>query len=69
MKLAMALLASSPIVAGFLQIRRSTTCWRPLDPTFHDVTPLPEKNGLLWFGLLLGAALGLLGIFLAHQSG
>jgi NADH-quinone oxidoreductase subunit L len=68
MKLAMGVLAFLTIVAGFLQIPKVNHVLETfLDPTFHDVTPLPEKNGLLWFGLVLGAALGLLGIFLAHH--
>jgi NADH-quinone oxidoreductase subunit L len=54
--------------AGALQIPKVNHVLETfLDPTFHDVHHEAPGDGLLWFGLLLGAALGLLGIFIAHH--
>jgi NADH-quinone oxidoreductase subunit L len=69
MKIAMASLAILATVGGIVGIPKATH-WLEhfLDPTFADSTlQIPEKDGLLWFGLILGAVLGLLGIFIAYR--
>ena len=69
MKLAMGALALLAIVGGFLQIPKVThVIDHFLEPTFEDST-LYERDpsdGLITFGLLLGAAVGLAGIAIAY---
>jgi NADH-quinone oxidoreductase subunit L len=69
MKAAMGILALLSIVGGFLQIPKVThVVDHFLEPTFHD-SALYERdpsNGLLVFGLVLGAAVGLAGIAIAY---
>jgi len=68
MKGAMALLALGTITLGALQIPKVNHVLETfMEPTFHDVPHEAPGDGLLWFGLALGAALGLLGIFIAHH--
>jgi NADH-quinone oxidoreductase subunit L len=69
MKLAMGTLAFLATVGGVVLIPKVTT-WLDtfLEPTFEGSTVQPDpSNGLLWFGLALGAGLGLLGIFIAYS--
>jgi NADH-quinone oxidoreductase subunit L len=69
MKVAMGTLALLATVGGVVLIPKTTT-WLDtfLEPTFQGSTVQPDpSNGLLWFGLALGAALGLLGIFIAYN--
>jgi NADH-quinone oxidoreductase subunit L len=67
MKLAMAVLALGTIGLGALQIPKVNHVLETfLEPTFHDVHHSAPSDGLLWFGLILGAALGLTGIAIAH---
>jgi NADH-quinone oxidoreductase subunit L len=69
MRLAMGSLAILATVGGIVLIPKTTT-WLDtfLEPTFKGSTVQPAaSNGLLWFGLALGAALGLLGIFIAYR--
>jgi NADH-quinone oxidoreductase subunit L len=69
MKFAMGALAVLSVVGGFLQIPKVThVIDHFLEPTFRD-SALYERdpsNGLLVFGLLLGAACGLAGIAVAY---
>ncbi|HEV2058118.1 MAG TPA: NADH-quinone oxidoreductase subunit L [Solirubrobacteraceae bacterium] len=69
MKIAMGLLALLAIGGGVLQIPRVThVIDHFLEPTFHD-SALYERHpsdGLITFGLLLGAAVGLAGIAVAY---
>jgi NADH-quinone oxidoreductase subunit L len=68
MKLAMSVLALLAIVAGVLQIPNvNESLHEFLHPTFHDVAVDTPSDGLIYFGMALGAALGLLGIFIAHH--
>jgi NADH-quinone oxidoreductase subunit L len=69
MKVAMGSLAVLATFGGVVLIPKITT-WLDtfLEPTFGDSTVQPDpSNGLLWFGLALGAALGVLGIFIAYR--
>ena len=69
MRIAMGALAVLAVVGGVVGIPK-TTHWLEsfLEPTFADSTVRIEpSDGLLWFGLALGAAVGLLGIWLAHR--
>jgi NADH-quinone oxidoreductase subunit L len=69
MKIAMGTLAVLATVGGIVLIPK-TTSWLDtfLEPTFVGSTVQPDpSNGLLWFGLALGAALGVLGIFIAYR--
>jgi len=68
MKIAMGTLAVLATVGGVVLIPKTTT-WLDtfLEPVFKDSTVQPAgSDGLLWFGLALGAALGVLGIFIAY---
>jgi NADH-quinone oxidoreductase subunit L len=68
MRAAMSLLALLAIVGGIVSIPK-TTSWLDhfLAPTFADSTITSHpSNGLLWFGLILGAAIGLLSIAVAY---
>jgi NADH-quinone oxidoreductase subunit L len=69
MKAAMAVLAILAVVGGIVLIPKTTT-WLDtfLEPTFagSSVVANPD-DGLLVAGLLLGTALGLLGIFVAYR--
>jgi NADH-quinone oxidoreductase subunit L len=69
MKVAMGTLAVLATVGGVVLIPKTTT-WLDtfLEPTFAGSTVQPAaNNGLLWFGLALGTALGVLGIFIAYR--
>jgi NADH-quinone oxidoreductase subunit L len=69
MKVAMGTLAFLATVGGVVLIPKATT-WLDtfLEPTFEGSTVQPDpSNALLWIGLALGAALGLLGIFIAYS--
>jgi NADH-quinone oxidoreductase subunit L len=68
MKIAMSVLALLAIVGGIVGIPKTTT-WldKFLAPTFADSTVhLHPSNGLLAFGLILGAVIGLAGIAIAY---
>jgi NADH-quinone oxidoreductase subunit L len=69
MKLAMGALALLAVIGGFLQIPQVThVIDHFLEPTFEDST-LYERDpsgGLIAFGLLLGAAVGIAGILVAY---
>jgi NADH-quinone oxidoreductase subunit L len=69
MKIAMGSLAVLATVGGFLQIPKAThVSDHFLEPTFEDST-LYERDpsgGLIAFGLLLGAAVGIAGILVAY---
>ncbi len=69
MRGAMGLLALLAIVGGFLQIPKVTHGLDSfLDPTFADSTRhIDPSDGLLVFGLVLGAVLGLAGIAIAYR--
>ncbi|UTI64090.1 NADH-quinone oxidoreductase subunit L [Paraconexibacter antarcticus] len=69
MKLAMGVLAILAVVGGFLQIPKVNHHLDSfLDPTFADSAIRPDsKDGLLYFGLVLGTALGLAGIAIAYR--
>jgi NADH-quinone oxidoreductase subunit L len=69
MKAAMSILAVLATVGGIILIPKTTT-WldRFLEPTFKGSTVVVNPdNGLLVLGLVLGAVLGLLGIFIAYS--
>jgi glycogen debranching enzyme len=68
MKVAMGLLAILATVGGIVLIPKTTT-WLDtfLEPTFASAPAHHPSDGLIWFGLVLGAALGLLGIFVAYR--
>jgi NADH-quinone oxidoreductase subunit L len=68
MRVAMGTLALLAIVGGLVLIPKTTDYLdRFLDPTFHDSTIEHATNdGLLVFGLVLGAAVGLAGIAVAY---
>jgi NADH-quinone oxidoreductase subunit L len=69
MKLAMGLLALLAVVGGFLQIPKVThVIDHFLEPTFADsaLYTRDPSNGLLLFGLVLGAAVGIAGIGVAY---
>jgi NADH-quinone oxidoreductase subunit L len=69
MRIAMGVLAVLSIIGGIVLIPETTTWFDTfLEPTFADSTIHPETNdGLVIAGLLLGAALGGLGIGLAYR--
>jgi NADH-quinone oxidoreductase subunit L len=69
MKLAMGTLAVLAVIGGFLQIPKVThELDHFLEPTFAESAIHHEPgDGLIAFGLILGAALGALGIALAYQ--
>jgi NADH-quinone oxidoreductase subunit L len=69
MKLAMGALAVLASIGGVVLIPKVTTWFDTfLEPTFADSTihHAAPSNGLLWGGLALGAALGVLGISVAY---
>ncbi|HEX5927507.1 MAG TPA: NADH-quinone oxidoreductase subunit L [Baekduia sp.] len=69
MKIAMGTLAVLATVGGVVLIPKATTWFDTfLEPTFADSTihHAAPGNGLLWGGLALGAALGVLGIYIAY---
>jgi NADH-quinone oxidoreductase subunit L len=70
MKAAMSLLLVGTVFGGFVQIPKVDQVIDTfLRPTFAD-SRLYERdpsNGLLWFGLVLGTVVGLLGIALAYR--
>jgi NADH-quinone oxidoreductase subunit L len=70
MKVAMGVLAILATVGGVLQIPKVTEAIdKFLAPTFAD-SHLYERtpsDGLLWFGLVLGATIGLAGIAIAYR--
>jgi NADH-quinone oxidoreductase subunit L len=68
MKAAMGTLAVLATIGGVVEIPHVTN-WLDtfLEPTFADSTiHVQASDGKLWFGLVLGAALGLAGIFIAY---
>ncbi|MHB8531885.1 MAG: NADH-quinone oxidoreductase subunit L [Solirubrobacteraceae bacterium] len=70
MKVAMGALALGAAGAGFLQIPKTDFVIDDfLKPTFADAAAYEThtRNGLLWAGLALGAAIGLAGIALAYR--
>ncbi len=68
MKIAMGTLAALATVGGVVAIPKATTWFDTfLEPTFADSSIHHDpSNGLLWGGLALGAALGVLGIYVAY---
>jgi NADH-quinone oxidoreductase subunit L len=68
MKIAMGMLAVLASVGGVVLIPKATTWFDTfLEPTFEDSAIHHDpSNGLLWGGLALGAALGVLGIYVAY---
>jgi NADH-quinone oxidoreductase subunit L len=69
MKAAMSVLALLATIGGFLQIPKVThVVDHFLEPSFHDSTLYAREpsDGLLVFGLVLGAAVGIAGIALAY---
>ncbi len=70
MKVAMSVLAVGAVGAGLLQIPKTDfVIDHFLAPTFTDAVAYEPhtRNGLLWLGLALGAAIGLAGIALAYR--
>jgi NADH-quinone oxidoreductase subunit L len=70
MKVAMAVLAALATVAGFIQTPLNDTLHNFLEPTFRDSATyetLEPSGAVTTVGLIVGAGLGLLGIFLAYQ--
>lgn len=70
MKVAMGLLAVGATVLGALQIPFVTHVIETfLEPSFEDSTlysSIHPSDGLIWFGMILGTVLALLGIAIAH---
>jgi len=70
MKIAMGGLAILATVGGVVQIPKvNESLHHFLDPTFHDsryYEELEPSGGLVLIGMVVGAALGLLGIFIAY---
>jgi NADH-quinone oxidoreductase subunit L len=69
MKLAMGGLAVLATIGGIVLIPKATTWFDTfLEPTFADSTihHAAPSDGLLWGGLGLGAALGVLGVYIAY---
>jgi NADH-quinone oxidoreductase subunit L len=69
MKIAMGVLALLATIGGIVLIPKTTT-WLDtfLEPTFKGSSVVVNpSNGLLVLGLLLGAGLGLLGMFIAYR--
>ena len=70
MKIAMGGLAILATVGGIVQIPKvNESLHHFLDPTFHDsrfYEELEPSGGLVLIGMVVGAALGLLGIFIAY---
>jgi NADH-quinone oxidoreductase subunit L len=70
MKLAMGSLAVLATIGGVVLIPKVTTWFDTfLEPTFEGSTihHAAPSDGLLWGGLVLGAALGVLGIYIAYR--
>jgi NADH-quinone oxidoreductase subunit L len=70
MRFAMGVLALGATVLGFLQIPHVThVVDHFLEPTFEgsELATAEPSDGLLWFGLVLGAVLGLAGIAVAYH--
>jgi NADH-quinone oxidoreductase subunit L len=70
MKLAMGTLAVLATIGGVVLIPKVTTWFDTfLEPTFEGSTihHAAPSDGLLWGGLALGAALGVLGIYIAYR--
>ncbi len=70
MKVAMGLLAIGAAGAGFLQIPKTDfVVDKFLEPSFggSSLYATHTRNGLLWTGLVLGTAIGLLGIAIAYR--
>ncbi len=69
MRVAMGILALGAIVGGFIQIPKVTHGLESfLDPTFaRSEIEVEPSDGLIYFGLVLGAVLGLLGIAIAYR--
>ena len=69
MRIAMGVLALLAIAGGAVGIPHVThTLEHFLDPTFADAHhEAAASDGLLWFGMILGTAVGVLGIWLAYR--
>jgi NADH-quinone oxidoreductase subunit L len=71
MKIAMAGLAVLATVGGVVNIPKvNESLHHFLDPTFHDsrfYEELEPSGGMVVLGMVIGAGLGLLGIFIAYQ--
>jgi NADH-quinone oxidoreductase subunit L len=70
MKIAMGALAVLATIAGFIQTPLNDTLHNFLEPTFrdsHTYEALEPSDTVLTLGLIVGAGLGLLGIFIAYQ--
>jgi NADH-quinone oxidoreductase subunit L len=71
MKIAMGGLAILATVGGLVQIPHvNESLHKFLEPAFHDshyYEELAPSGGMVLLGMAIGAALGLLGIFIAHQ--
>jgi NADH-quinone oxidoreductase subunit L len=70
MKVAMGALAVLAVVGGIVQIPAATNWLRSfLEPAFRDSRPfetLEPSSGSAWIGLVVGALVAALGIFIAH---
>jgi NADH-quinone oxidoreductase subunit L len=70
MRAAMGVLAVLAVIGGLLQVPAlDDALHKFLEPTFRDsalYARLSPSNGAAWFGLLVGTALGLAGIFVAY---